>query len=206
MPLKHLVIAAVLAPILATNAFATNQHGSHGHRSGTHTVGTYAGFEKRQIKSLSEDDIAEIRRGGGWGFALPAELNGWPGPAHLLELKDELDLTPEQVKQITAIHSAMKAQAIEAGEAFIEAEAALSEAFLNSDLAPDRLQILLRDAATARATLRYIHLSRHLETPPLLTEAQITAYKRLRGYQDDPCSTVPEGHDEAMWKKHNGCN
>jgi hypothetical protein len=27
----------------------------------------------------------------------------------------------------------------------------------------------------------------------------------LRGYAEDPCLAVPEGHDAAMWRKHNGC-
>jgi len=40
----------------------------------------YSGDEDRAIKSLSADDIEELRRGGGWGFARAAELNGVPGP------------------------------------------------------------------------------------------------------------------------------
>lgn len=39
----------------------------------------------RGIKSLSAADIAELRRGGGWGLAKAAKLNGLPGPVHLLE-------------------------------------------------------------------------------------------------------------------------
>jgi hypothetical protein len=52
----------------------------------------YAGMQSRAIKSLSDNDINELRRGGGWGLALAAELNGMPGPAHLLELKDKIPL------------------------------------------------------------------------------------------------------------------
>ena len=44
--------------------------------------------------------IAELEAGSGWGLALPAELNGRPGPAHLLELKEALGLSPEQVAAI----------------------------------------------------------------------------------------------------------
>lgn len=44
----------------------------------------YTGMQDRAIKSLSDADIRELRRGGGWGHALPAEINGMPGPAHLL--------------------------------------------------------------------------------------------------------------------------
>jgi hypothetical protein len=57
----------------------------------------YAGLQNRAIKSLSDSDINELRRGGGWGLALAAELNGMPGPSHLLELKDKIPLAPDQV-------------------------------------------------------------------------------------------------------------
>lgn len=165
----------------------------------------YAGFQDRPIKSLSDDDIAELRRGGGWGLALPAELSGLPGPAHLLELQDEIGLSDDQVARITVIYDGMKAEAIEAGEKFIAAEAALSEAFAAKDLDPDSLRALLAASAEARAALRFVHLSRHLMTPDVLSEDQIAAYQRLRGYADDPCQAIPEGHDPDMWRRHNGC-
>jgi hypothetical protein len=55
----------------------------------------YAGFEARDIKALSESDLDDLRRGAGWGLALAAELNGVPGPAHLLELQDRIGLSAE---------------------------------------------------------------------------------------------------------------
>lgn len=166
----------------------------------------YAGLQSRTIKSLSETDLEELRRGGGWGFALPAELNGKPGPAHLLELKDELGLSKDQVRKIEAIHSEMREQAIVTGERFIKAEAALSDAFAGDQLDLAELKKLVEATEAARAELRLVHLSRHLQTTPLLSADQIQKYSILRGYANDPCSTVPEGHDPAMWKKHNGCS
>ncbi len=165
----------------------------------------YAGFQDRAIKSLSDDDIAELRRGGGWGLALPAELSGLPGPAHLLEMQDEIGLSEDQVARITVVYDGMKAEAIEAGEKFIAAEAALSEAFAAKDMDPDSLRALLAASAEARAALRFVHLSRHLMTPDVLSEDQIATYQRLRGYADDPCQAIPEGHDPDMWRRHNGC-
>ncbi len=166
----------------------------------------YAGLQSRTIKSLSEADLEELRRGGGWGFALPAELNGKPGPAHLLELQDELGLSQDQVEKIEAIYSEMRDQAIVVGERFIEAEAALSEAFADDQLDLAELDKLVKTAETARTELRLVHLSRHLQTTPLLSADQIQQYNILRGYANDPCLSVPEGHDPAMWKKHNGCS
>ena len=165
----------------------------------------YAGFQQRGIKSLSEQDIEELRRGGGWGLALPAELNGRPGPAHLLDLKDELGLSSEQVHRISLMYEEMRAAAVIAGARFISAEAALNEAFASSDLEDKTLRELLAESAQARAELRFIHLSRHLATPDFLSKAQIKKYQVLRGYTDDPCVQVPDGHDPDMWRRHKGC-
>ena len=65
---------------------------------------------------------------------------------------------------------------------------------------------LIDDAESARAELRFIHLSRHLSTPPLLTEDQIARYNTLRGYGSDPCAKVSEGHNSEMWRRHNNCS
>mgnify|MGYP001814065433 CR=1 FL=1 len=165
----------------------------------------YAGFEDREIKSLSDADIDELRRGGGWGLALPAELNGKPGPAHLLELKNDLGLSDDQIAQITVIVDEMRREAIDAGERLIEAEAALSDAFAADSLDEEELRDLVGNAEAIRAELRYIHLSRHLATTPILTGHQVQKYQVLRGYATNPCDSVPEGHDPEMWKKHNGC-
>lgn len=166
----------------------------------------YAGMEGREIKALSETDIAELQRGGGWGLALAAELNGAPGPSHLLELKDEIGLSTEQVSGIETIFAAMQAEAVPIGEQLIAAEAAIEAAFRKGGVPEDELRALIDAAGAARTELRFIHLKRHLETPPLLTPEQIARYNELRGYgKADPCAMVPEGHDPAMWKKHNGC-
>lgn len=180
---------------------ATAQHTGHG----TTAAQPYAGQQDRQIKSLSTQDIEELGRGAGWGLARPAELNGVPGPAHLLELSDELGLDEKQVSAITAIRDRMRADAVAAGERFVAAERALDEAFADGAPSRDELERLTRTAGEARAALRLVHLAAHLETPDLLSEAQVRRYNTLRGYASDPCANVLEGHDAEMWKRHNNC-
>ena len=167
----------------------------------------YAGLEAREIKSLSEADLNDLRAGRGWGLALAAELNGVPGPAHLLELKEQIGLTPAQVTTLEAIFAEMQAEAQAAGKRFIAAEAMIEGAFREGGMTADHLRNLIDAAAEARAQLRFIHLMRHLETPSLLTSEQIARYNVLRGYYSagDPCTNVPEGHDPAMWRRHNNC-
>jgi len=165
----------------------------------------YAGQESRPIKSLSHEDIAEPRQGGGWGLAKVAELNGMPGPAHLLELKNEIPLSNDQVSAITAIFERMRADAIAEGERFIAREQALEEAFRSRTVTNQNLRAMLAGIEKSRSKLRHIHLATHLSTPALLTENQIARYKELRGYVSDPCADVPQGHDPVMWRRHNGC-
>lgn len=192
------IVLAVSLLLLATAAQAADM--SHAH------VSKYVGQENRAIKSLSANDIAELRRGGGWGLAKAAELNGVPGPAHLLEMKEEIPLTETQVEAITSVYRRMRSDAIELGEKLIGLERELDAHFQNRTINEAILRISLEAIAETRKELRYIHLSAHLETPKLLSEAQISRYNALRGYAaPDPCANVPEGHDLAMWRKQNGC-
>ena len=157
----------------------------HAHQGGHQHASFYAGQESRAIKSLSEEDIAALRRGEGWGLALPAELNGVPGPAHLLELKDEIPLTGEQVTEIELAYEEMRAAAIAAGERYIEGERKLEQAFRDRSVTEVSLRAMLREIGERRAELRYVHLSTHLRTPAILTEEQIRRYDELRGYDAD---------------------
>lgn len=165
----------------------------------------YAGEQTRAIVSLSDDDLTELATGGGWGLVRPAELNGVPGPAHLLELADEIGLDADQLAAIETIRDEMRAGAITAGDRFVAAERALDAAFKDSVPDVDALSRLVAEAESTRANLRLVHLSAHLRTTPLLTRKQVARYAVLRGYADDPCESVPEGHNRTMWLQHNGC-
>jgi hypothetical protein len=59
-------------------------------------VPKYAGQQKREIKALSEAEVSAYLDGRGMGLAKAAELNGYPGPAHVLDLAEKLQLTPQQ--------------------------------------------------------------------------------------------------------------
>jgi len=72
----------------------------------------YAGLQDRSIKTLSDQQIADLNAGRGMGLALAAELNGYPGPIHTIEFANELHLSPEQVTKLKALFEAMKAETI----------------------------------------------------------------------------------------------
>jgi len=166
----------------------------------------YVGEEKREIKSLSATDIEELQNGKGWGLAKAAELNGVPGPVHLLEMKEEIDLSDEQIREIEDLYEKMKQEAVPLGLELIELERELNNHFANHTITDEILRQVLQKISKVHRQLRYVHLSTHLKTPDILQAEQITLYNKLRGYSsDDPCENVPKGHDPVMWKKHNNC-
>ena len=129
-----------------------------------------------------------------------------PGPAHLLDMKDEVPLSADQVTAVAAIFERMRADAIAGGQRLVAAERALEAAFVGRTVTEQSLRTLLSEIGRARTALRYTHLAAHLETLPLLTEPQVARYNELRGYAGDPCANPPKGHDPGMWRKHNGCD
>jgi len=158
------------------------------------TPSPYAGQETRQIKSLSAKDVDDLRNGRGWGLAKAAELNGVPGPTHLLDLADAIGLDAAQVEKLRAIRQAMTAQAKPLGEKLIALEAELDRQFASGAITDASLRELLAQIAETRRELRYTHLATHFKTPPLLTAQQTAAYIRLRGYTTEPApAKVPSG-------------
>lgn len=198
MGIKYFALFILTLPAAALSQTHDGSHSS--------TPSAYTGEETRLIKSLSEEDLEEIARGGGWGLARAAELNGVPGPTHLLELAEDISLTEQQRNDIEAIRAQMQADAITAGERFVAAEQALEATFRQGAPEAEALERLVAETGQARAALRLVHLNAHLLTLPLLTDAQVSQYSVLRGYSDDLCASVPDGHDPEMWRSHNGCN
>lgn len=146
-------------------------------------VGTpYAGEEIREIKAMSAEEVDDYLQGSGLGYAKAAELNHYPGPKHVLELAQELQLSAEQSQRSQALFDSMKQQAVQLGEQLIDRERALDNDFASGSITPGRLLVLTREIGGIKADIRYVHLSAHLEQKALLTEQQMKHYDRLRGY------------------------
>ena len=155
---------------------AAQAHGSHDHTS------PYVDLQDRDIKALSPEEVESLLAGEGMGFALPAELNGYPGPRHVLDMAPMLGLTPEQRTAIQEIFDEMQASARELGAAVVEGERGLDRAFAGGTITAEELARRLEALARDRAELRRVHLDAHLKLRPILTEEQRQAYERARGY------------------------
>lgn len=142
----------------------------------------YAGFEQRPVKALSSQQFADLRAGRGMGLALAAELNGYPGPAHVLEHSDALHLTAEQQRRTRELFDQMQAEAKPIGERLIALEIELDRAFAEKTITRQSLAATLAEIGATQGTLRETHLKYHLSQAALMTPHQIRRYAELRGY------------------------
>jgi len=171
------LIPLMLTWLLASPAFAENA--------------PYAGQDARDIKALAPEHVDGLLSGAGLGYAKAAELNGWPGPLHVLELADALALSSEQHAEITTIREAMLTKAMPLGEALVAAEAALDVLFAEGT--PDAAAVAegTAEISAIEAELRAVHLAAHLEVKPLLSQHQQMVYAKQRGYGQNH-----EGHGQ----------
>lgn len=157
----------------------------------------YAGHTERDIKALSPEQVDDLLHGRGMGLALAAELNGYPGPKHVLELAGELGLSDEQRAAVGSVQDAMQGEAVELGRRTIDAERRLDALFAGGEATSETLRAALDELGDLQAALRHAHLDAHLATKALLTEAQARRYDELRGYADG-------GHGEHHPQRHHG--
>lgn len=149
------------------------------------TPSSYQDLLDTEIRGIDAETIEGYRNGSGLGMALPAELNGYPGPRHVLDLASELELTDEQYESIQALYDAMLPEAIELGEHILAKEAELELAFREGTITEAFLETHLTEVGNLRSQLRFVHLRTHLATIEILSAHQVMRYNELRGYAID---------------------
>lgn len=183
LPVCALVLALV-APVSGATAQQGGHHGRHapGHQVPAGAATPYAGWETRAIKALSASQLDDLANGRGMGLALAAELNGYPGPLHVLELAEPLSLTPEQRALMSDLMVRMKAETIAIGRELIEAERQLDTLFAERRADDTSLRRITAEIGALGGRLRAAHLSYHIATSAALDAEQRRTYASLRGY------------------------
>jgi ATP-dependent helicase/DNAse subunit B len=167
------------------NHFNDNTDGISSSATSSSQTSPYAGQELRDIKSLSDNDIQSLQNGTGeafGGMAKLAELNGYPGPRHVLDMPSELQLTDRQRMEIELIYQNMSSKAKTIGAAIIAIEQDMDRAFANNTITEENLKLMLDKSADLYGQLRFVHLSAHLDTVQILTMEQVQMYNTIRGY------------------------
>jgi Spy/CpxP family protein refolding chaperone len=142
----------------------------------------YAGQQTRTIKALSDQEISDYVEGRGMGSSKAAELNHYPGPAHVLADSSQLELTDRQKAETQSVFDAMSTVAKRSAAAIVAKEAELDALYANGQAAPGAVKDLVTELARLQAEFRYAHLSAHLAMRTILTSEQIARYDEMRGY------------------------
>jgi Spy/CpxP family protein refolding chaperone len=142
----------------------------------------YAGQQTRTIKALSDQEVSDYVEGRGMGSSKAAELNHYPGPAHVLADSSRLELTDRQKAETQSVFDAMSAVAQTSGAAIVTKEAELDALYASGQAAPGTIKELVTELARLQAEFRYAHLSAHLAMRTILTPEQIARYDEMRGY------------------------
>jgi hypothetical protein len=180
-----IVCAAIAISAFGMSAAEENHPAAvHRHLPATpaQSASPYAGMERRTVKALSDEQIAALKEGRGMGLALVAELNGYPGPTHVLELADKLQLSDQQRTRTKALVDAMRAETVPIGERLIAQETALDRLFVEKRATRALLDSATSQIAAAWGELRAAHVRYHLAMLQELSSAQLTRYAELRGY------------------------
>jgi Spy/CpxP family protein refolding chaperone len=143
-----------------------------------------AGLQHRDIKALSAERVDDLLSGRGMGLGLAAELNGYPGPRHVLELADRLGLTPGQRDETERMFREVQTSAVALGERIVAGEAGLDELFSGGQASEAAIRQATLELGRLEGELRALHLGYHLAMRDLLTREQSAAYQELRGYRD----------------------
>jgi Spy/CpxP family protein refolding chaperone len=127
--------------------------------------------------TASEHNLA---MGHGFGMAFAADQQGYPGPRHILELKDHLRLTAEQEAQAQALVTAMYAESRPKSARLLDAEAKLRRLFASGQAEDAAVRAAVAEVEHARTELRLVHLLTHLRARDLLTDDQRRLYHEAR--------------------------
>jgi Spy/CpxP family protein refolding chaperone len=130
-------------------------------------------------RCLAEFEKA-VREGRGFGMAFAADQNGYPGPMHVLELKDRLQLTPDQETKIKALMAIMYGESRPKSARLLEAKAGLRRLFAEGTADEATVRAAVEAVERARSEVRLVHLLTHLRTREILTDEQRRMYHEAR--------------------------
>jgi Spy/CpxP family protein refolding chaperone len=161
-------LVTVLGLFAADSSVSWGQHG-HGHEGG---------HQAAQACAVEFDKV--VGEGRGFGMAFAADQNGYPGPMHVLELKDRLKLTADQEAKAQALMHGMFSESKPKSARLLELEAKLRRLFADRTADVTAVRATVAEVERARGEVRLVHLLAHLKTRELLTEDQRRIYHEAR--------------------------
>ena len=121
-----------------------------------------------------------VRDGRGFGMAFVADQQGYPGPLHVLELKNRLGLSRDQEAKAEVLLAAMFAESRPKSARLLNAEARLRQLFAAGRPDEAAVRTAVGEVETARADVRLVHLLFHVKMADALTDEQRRVYQEAR--------------------------
>ena len=173
--MTRISMTIVLAALALAAAGPARAQSGHAHEPGSGDAQAH-----HRVEAYLREFDQVVAEGRGFGLAFAADQNGYPGPLHVLELKDRLQLTPEQESRMRTLFEAMLAEARPRAARLAAAEAKLRRLFAERAADDAAVRTAVAEAEAARAEVRLAHLLTHVRTRDGLTEAQRQTYHQLR--------------------------
>jgi hypothetical protein len=121
------------------------------------------------LKGEAGDDMAKV-----------AEMNHYPMPDKVLKWRNELDLSPIQIKKITEINTYMHRRRLQNGGSVIDTERKLDSLFKHNKLDDGTLVFYATRYGNYQGELKNAILQACLSTQKLLSPQQITRLESLQ--------------------------
>lgn len=138
--------------------------------------------ETAPASGLSEEQRTKYLNGEGMGFAKPAELNHYPGPRHVLDNADKLQLSSDQLAQTQALFQEVHTRAQALGKQIVAREDELESLFRDQHADLGRVSSLTAEIGRLQGELRALHLSMHIRERAVLSAGQVAKYDSVRNY------------------------
>ncbi len=188
----------VAVSLVASPAVAQEQGDSDSAMGGKHQMhgqaeGGMQGMGGGMLGGVSEQEKEALLKGAGLGAGMIAMMNGYPGPKHVLEMGDELELTAEQRESIGTIYGNVKAKSVELGTELVEKDEALAALFTSGSVSTGDVEKLAREIGELQGRVRAEHLNAHVETFDALTPAQREQLSSMQGMHE-----MHQGSGEGM--------
>jgi len=148
------------------------------------------------LSGVSEQEKEALLKGGGLGAGMIAMMNGYPGPKHVLEMGDELELTDAQRESIGTIYGKVKAESVELGTELVEKDEALAALFTSGSVSTKDVEKRSREIGELQGRLRAAHLNAHVQTHAELTPAQLAKLPTMQEMHQ-----MHQGSGEGMQKQ-----
>lgn len=136
--------------------------------------------QKSPLQHLSAEQYQAYQQGTDvWGMGLVANLNHYPSPQQILDLKKELSIDKQQEVALVDILSKLNFKVKEMGTFIIKNERMMDSLFRLKKVNDGLLIYYTNRYGLYQGELRNAILQAHLKTKTLLKSSQLRKYERL---------------------------